>query len=407
MTATRRGSLGRRLLAALALVLAVAGLTAWLVAGAVGPYLFHDHLVLGATGSPEDLVAHAEVAFRTASVLALTIGLAAAMVAALVVSVFLSRRIGTSLAALTAAAREVAGGHYGARAPSPGMGVEFDELIEAFNHMATRLDASENLRHRLLSDVAHELRTPVATLNAYLEGLEDGIAVLDADTIDLLRAQGARLTRLAADLSAVTKAQSGEIELARAHLDPAAMLRIAALAAQDRAESDGVELVVRADDPLPRVLADPDRMAQVLGNLVDNALRHTAPGGRVVLSAHQADDTVVLGVSDTGAGIDPEHLPYVFERFYRAESARDRTSGGSGIGLAITKALVEAHGGTVSAESDGRGEGAQFTVTLPVSPPSARLEVTTRGGAAAAGPVRPPPGCHRAGARRARPSDAS
>lgn len=369
MTATRRGSLGRRLLAALALVLAIAGLTAWLVAGAVGPYIFHDHLILGQTGSPEDVVAHAEIAFRTASVLALTIGLAAAMLAALLVSVFLTRRIGASLAALTAAARQVAGGRYEARVPSPGMGVEFDELIEAFNHMATRLDASETLRHRLLSDVAHELRTPVATMNAYLEGLEDGMAVLDADTTALLRAQGARLTRLSEDLSAVTRAQSGEIGLALAPLDPAAILRLAGLAAQDRAEAAGVELVVQADTPLPQVLADPDRMAQVVGNLVDNALRHTAPGGRVVLDVRRAHDTVLLSVSDSGDGIEPEHLPYVFERFYRAESARDRTSGGSGIGLAIAKALVEVHGGTVKAESDGRGQGARFTVTLPVHSP--------------------------------------
>jgi signal transduction histidine kinase len=348
------------------LVLAIAGVTAWLVAGAVGPYIFHDHLIFSDARSPEDVVAHAEVAFRTASVLALTIGLAAAMIAALLVSVFLTRRIGASLAALTAAARQVAGGRYEARVPSPDMGVEFDELIEAFNQMATRLDASEDLRHRLLSDVAHELRTPVATINAYLEGLEDGVAELNADTAALLRAQGARLTRLADDLSAVTKAQSGEIGLALAHLDPAAMLRLARLAAQDRAEAAGVELVVQADAPLPQVLADPDRMAQVLGNLVDNALRHTVPGGRIVLDARRAGDTVVLGVSDTGEGIEPEHLPNVFERFYRADSARDRASGGSGIGLAITKALVEAHGGTVKAESDGRGKGASFTVTLPV-----------------------------------------
>jgi len=369
MTATRRGSLGRRLLAALALVLAIAGVTAWLVAGAVGPYIFHDHLIFSGTRSAEDVVEHAEVAFRTASVLALTIGLAAAMIAALLVSVFLTRRIGASLAALTAAARQVAGGRYEARVPSPGMGVEFDELIEAFNHMAGRLDASEDLRHRLLSDIAHELRTPVATMNAYLEGLEDGVAELNAETAALLRAQGARLTRLAEDLSAVTKAQSGEIELALTPVDPAELLRLAHLAARDRAEAAGVELTVRTDEALPLVVADPDRVAQVLGNLVDNALRHTAPGGRVVLAGGRADHAVRLSVSDTGEGIEPEHLPNIFERFYRADSARDRTSGGSGIGLAITKALVEAHGGTVMAESEGRGKGARFTVTLPVSAP--------------------------------------
>lgn len=370
MTGARRGGLGRRLLAALVLVLAVVGVTAWLVAGAVGPYVFHEHLANSSGRTPEEVTYHAEVAFRTAGALALAIGLAAATIAALAVSVFLTRRLGASLSALTAAARQVAHGRYEARVPSPNMGAEFDELVEAFNQMATRLDASEDLRRRLLSDVAHELRTPVATMNAYLEGLEDGVTELDPETVGLLRAQGARLTRLAEDLSAVTRAQSGEIGLAPAPQDPAELLQFACLAAKDRAEAGGVEFTVDADPSMPPVLADPDRMAQVLGNLVDNALRHTQPGGRVVLAGRRVHDTVVLSVSDTGGGIEPQHLPNVFERFYRADSARDRASGGSGIGLAIVKALVEAHGGTVSAESGGRGEGARFVVTLPVSAPS-------------------------------------
>jgi two-component system sensor histidine kinase BaeS len=249
------------------------------------------------------------------------------------------------------------------------MGAEFDELVEAFNQMAARLDASEDLRHRLLSDVAHELRTPVATMNAYLEGLEDGVTELDPETVGLLRAQGTRLIRLAEDLSAVSKAQSGEVGLALAPQDPAELLRLAVLAAKDRAEAGGVELTVQVDSSMPPVLADPDRMAQVLGNLVDNALRHTESGGRVVLAGRRMPDAVTLSVSDTGEGIEPQHLPYVFERFYRADSARDRASGGSGIGLAVARALVEAHGGTISAESDGRGKGARFVVTLPISAP--------------------------------------
>jgi two-component system sensor histidine kinase BaeS len=369
MRAARRGGLGRRLLAALVLVLAVVGVTAWLVAGAVGPYVFHEHLANSSGRTPEEVTHHAEIAFRTAGALALAIGLAAATLAALAVSVFLTRRLGASLSALSAAARQVAHGRYEAQVPSPNMGAEFDELVEAFNQMAARLDASEDLRHRLLSDVAHELRTPVATMNAYLEGLEDGVTELDPETVGLLRAQGTRLIRLAEDLSAVSKAQSGEVGLALAPQDPAELLRLAVLAAKDRAEAGGVELTVQVDSSMPPVLADPDRMAQVLGNLVDNALRHTESGGRVVLAGRRMPDAVTLSVSDTGEGIEPQHLPYVFERFYRADSARDRASGGSGIGLAVARALVEAHGGTISAESDGRGKGARFVVTLPISAP--------------------------------------
>ena len=365
----RRRGLGTRLLAALALVLVTAGLTAWFVAGAVGPAIFHEHLAGSGVRTAEEAVFHAELAFRTASGLALTIGLAAATVAALAVSLFLTRRIGASLSAMTSAARLVAGGRYQARVPAPGMGAEFDEVADAFNQMAARLDASEELRRRLLSDVAHELRTPVATLNAYLEGLEDGITDLDADTVGLLRAQGARLTRLSEDLSAVTRAESGEIQLSLDRRDPAELLEQAFRAADDRAQALGIDLSVETEPGLPAVLVDADRMAQVLGNLVDNALHHTEPGGRVVLAGQASGSAVRLAVTDTGEGIEARHLPHVFERFYRAESARDRTSGGSGIGLAITKALVEAQGGTVAVASAGRGAGSRFEVTLPIADP--------------------------------------
>ena len=363
------GGLGRRLLVALALVLATAGVTAWLVAGAVGPAIFHEHLGVEGTRTAEDALVHAEEAFRTASGLALGIALAVAVLVALAVSLVLTRRIGASLAALTAAARQVAGGRFAARVPTPDMGREFDELAQAFNQMAARLEESETLRHRLLADVAHEVRTPVATLNAHLEGLEDGVVEAGPETFAVLRAQSARLTRLAEDLAAVTRAESGELTLALAPTEPGELLRLAHLAARDRADAAGVELLLAAHPDLPRVEADPERMAQVLGNLVDNALRHTPAGGRVTLAGRRDGDRVRLTVSDTGEGIAAEHLPHVFERFYRADTARDRASGGSGIGLAITRALVEAHGGSVSATSAGTGAGATFTVTLPVAAP--------------------------------------
>lgn len=370
MSVVRGGGLARRLLAALALVLATAALTAWLVAGAVGPYIFHDHLIYAGTRTAEEAVAHAEAAFRTASGLALSIALGTAVVAALTVSLVLTRRIGTSLAALTTAARQVAGGRYEARVPTPNMGHEFEELVDAFNQMAARLESSERLRHRLLADVAHEVRTPVATLTAYLEGLEDGITELTPETVALLRAQGTRLTRLSEDLAAVTKAESGELQLSLVETSPAEVLRLAHLAGRDRAAAAGVDLDLDAPAAtLPPIAVDPDRIAQVLGNLVDNALRHTPAGGRVTLSAARVRDGVAMTVADTGEGIEAEHLPHIFERFYRADTARDRHSGGSGIGLAITKAIVEAHGGSVRAQSAGRGRGSRFVVTLPVSAP--------------------------------------
>lgn len=371
MSGVRRAGLGPRLLVAIAVVLATAGFTTWLVAGAIGPSVFRDHLAGAPDRKGEDAVAHAEIAFAEASAVALAVGLTLGAVAALTISALVTRRVGASLMSLARAVRDIAGGRLDARVPSPAMGPEFDDLANAFNQMAGRLEASERLRHRLLSDVAHELRTPVATMNAHLESLEDGVTVLGPDIVTLLRTQGARLTRLSEDLAAVTRAESGELTLNFAPVQAADLLHLAYLAARDRAEQAGVDLVLSIGQRLPMVHGDAERLAQVLGNLVDNALRHVAGGGQVVLSgavvSESGAELVELAVNDDGEGIAPEHLPYVFDRFYRVDSARDRARGGSGIGLAIAKALVEAHDGRITAQSHGPGTGARFTVTLPAS----------------------------------------
>jgi signal transduction histidine kinase len=360
--------LAARLLVAIALVVAADGLTAWLVAGAIGPAMFHRHMLEAGPNQDPVAVLHAEEAFRSAGALSLTVALAAAVLASLAVSLFLTRRIGRSLASLSDAAARVAGGTFDAHVPNPRFGTEFDELADAFNAMATRLQDSEALRRRLLADVAHELRTPVATLAAYLEGIEDGVETMTPQTIAVLRAQASRLTLLARDLAAVTQAESRDLVLNRARVPPQELLTAAALAVGDRFADRGVRLNADIDQGLPVLDVDRDRMAQVLGNLLDNALRHTPPGGTVTLTA-RADgvDRVRVVVEDDGEGIEPEHLPHLFERFYRADTARDRDHGGSGIGLAITKALVEAHGGTIVAKSRGRGHGSQFEILLPTA----------------------------------------
>ncbi|GAA5519197.1 adaptive-response sensory-kinase SasA [Demequina sediminis] len=370
--AITRGGLAPRLLVAIGLVLATAALTAWLVAGAIGPSIFHAHLLASQVDDPDAAVEHAELAFRTASAVALALSLTLGAAAAFAVSVVLTRRIGRSLASVATAAHRIAQGAVGVRVESPDMGAEFTALTDAFNRMADRLDESERLRGRLISDVAHELRTPVATINLALEALEDGVAQLTPATVEVLRAQGNRLVRLSEDLASVTRAESGALTLDVTQTEPGDLLEQALLAARDRAAQAGVDLVLDVEPGLPRITVDPDRMAQVLGNLVDNALRHTPRDGRVALAAVRGDHPghVVLSVTDTGTGIAAEHLPHVFERFYRADSARDREHGGSGVGLAITRALVEAHGGRVSAHSVGPGEGARFEVTLPVVAPA-------------------------------------
>lgn len=365
--------LAARLLTALAVVLATGALTALLVASAVGPGLFHAHMTDAGVGDHEAAAMHAEQAFRDASTVALGLAIGAATLASAAVSLVLTRRIGRSLAAVSTAAAHVGAGAYESRVPAPGLGAEFDELAESFNAMAARLHEADRLRARLLADVAHEVRTPVATITGYLEAVEDGVQPWDATTRAVLREQAARLTRLARDLASVTRAEAGDLVLDLVRVQPAVLLEAAAAAVRERAADAGVAVAVASSDVsgtghagLPDVTVDRVRIAQVLDNLLSNAVRHTPRGGSVTLRAEAAGDGgVALHVTDTGEGIAAEHLPHVLERFYRVDTARDRGAGGSGIGLAISRALVLAHGGTLDVTSDGPGTGATFTVTLP------------------------------------------
>ncbi|SDD21478.1 histidine kinase [Sanguibacter gelidistatuariae] len=354
-----------RLLAAMALVLLTGGLTAWLVASALGPSIFHEHMVVAGVDQDSSTTIHAEEAFRTASGASLSIALAAAGVASIAVCLFLTTRIGRSTRILSTAATRVAGGQFDTLVTDPALGAEFSELTAAFNNMAVRLQESHSLRRRLLSDVAHELRTPVSTIMAYLEAIEDGVKTLDSSTLSTLRAQGTRLVRLADDLAAVTRAESSDLDLDRVQTDVTELITQVASAFAHQCADREIELRVETASGVPIVAVDPDRIHQVLANLVENALQHTQPGGAVTITSTAVAGNAQVEVSDTGEGIEPAHLPHLFERFYRAGTARDRDRGGSGIGLAIVKAIIEAHGGTVQAFSDGPGRGARFVITLP------------------------------------------
>jgi two-component system, OmpR family, sensor histidine kinase BaeS len=366
--ASRDGSgLAVRLLLAQALVLLTGAVTAWLIAANVGPSLFHDHLARAAVGATPAQIVHTEEAYRSANTISLSMALLAALVAALGVSVYQTRRIGRSVATIAAAASEVAGGRYGATVPRLGLGPEFNALASGFNQMADRLGSVERTRLRLLADLGHEMRTPLATLEAYLEALEDGVATLDAETVRLLRLQTRRLARLSEDISAVSQTDEGQVRLDVRMVRPESVVSAAVDSAGEPYEAKGVRVVSDIAGGLPEVSVDPERIGQVLANLLDNALRHTPAGGTVTVSAGMARRTggVTLAVTDTGEGIPAEHLAHVFERFYRVDAARDRAHGGSGIGLAIAKALVEAHGGQVVASSPGTGRGSSFKVHLP------------------------------------------
>lgn len=362
--AARRGPrFATRLLLAQSLVLVAGALTIWLVASAVGPRIFHDHLEQAGVAHSEDETQHVEEAFASALLVSVSVALVAAVAAALAVSWYFSRRIQRSIGHVAEASSQIAAGRYDTHVDDPGLGVEFATLAGTYNRLADRLEATEGTRRQMLADLAHEMRTPLATIDAHLEAVEDGVRDLDSDTVTVLRSSTQRLRRLAEDIGAVSHAEEGNLRLDPRPVDAAMVAATAVEAARDRAQGKGVRLDVDLH-PVGRVDVDPDRIGQVLGNLIDNALRHTSRGGSVTVSCRSVDRWVEYAVADTGEGIADEHLPHVFDRFYRVDTARDRHHGGSGIGLAIAKALVDAHGGGIFATSSGPGHGSTFTVRL-------------------------------------------
>ncbi|MDO3634599.1 sensor histidine kinase [Mycolicibacterium arseniciresistens] len=354
-----------RLLIAQTLVLLAGALTTWIVAAIVGPPLFREHLHRAgvSAGSAEQF--HAEEAYTYATAISVGGAVAVAALTAFAVSLYVSRRLQRSVGEVASAASAVAQGRYDIRVSPPKLGDDFDSLAQAFNQMAARLGAVDATRRRLFGDLAHEIRTPVSVLEAYLEAVEDGVRTLSPETIAMLRDQTRRLVRFAEDVTALAQAEESSASMAFADIDVTDLIAKTVAAVTERYRAKQVSLSMRVAPGLPPVWGDAQRLAQVLSNLLDNALRHTPPHGRVDVHAEPLGRNLVLHVTDTGEGIAGDHLPHVFERFYRAEAARTRDRGGSGLGLAIAKALVEAHGGQISASSDGAGAGTTFTILLP------------------------------------------
>ena len=295
----------------------------------------------------------------------LVVAVIASGLTALLLGLTLSRRILRPVDALTAAARKLEAGDLTQRVAVQARD-EIGQLAHAFNAMADSLSRTERLRRHMVTDVAHELRTPLSNVRGYLEAMRDGVARPTPDLVDSLYEEAMLLTHLVDDLQELSLAEAGQLALVR---EPAALANLVARAAQavePQAAAKGLAVRVELPAGLPRVLADAKRVGQVLRNILANAIAHTPAGGEIALAARASEGEVEVRVRDTGEGIAPEHVPYVFERFYRADRSRARATGGSGIGLAIVKQLVEAHGGYVAVES-APGAGATFRFTLPVA----------------------------------------
>ncbi len=296
----------------------------------------------------------------------LLISVLAASLAAVGVSILLSRSIVAPLRAMMSASQRIAEGHYDERVQVRGSD-ELGQLALRFNQMAEQLEQVESMRRRLIGDVTHELRTPLTAIKGSMEGLIDGVLPSSPETFEQIHQEADRLSRLVDDLQELSRVEARAYPLDVRPVDAAALMGTIGKRLGFQFEDKGVSLTSSLPPSPVRVLADEDRVVQVLTNLVGNALQHTPAGGSVTLSVQSAGDETLFTVRDTGAGIPAEHLTHIFDRFYRVDKSRSRVRGGSGIGLTIAKHLVEAHGGRIWAESDGEGQGSTFFFTLPAS----------------------------------------
>jgi len=287
-----------------------------------------------------------------------------AVAIALLFTFFLSRRISAPIRSLTLTARQLGQGDFSQRVQFKSKG-EVGELAQAFNSMASDLERAEQLKRKMVADVAHELRTPLSNLRGYLEAARDGVIKPDANTIRSLDEEASLLSRLVDDLQELSLAEAGEMKMDYQAGDIAELINQTVAVVQTAATAKGLSVSIDLPDELPAVNIDYHRINQVLRNLLENAIAHTSQGGTITVTAGQRDSWVEVTVTDTGEGIPAEDLPNIFERFYRVDKSRTRATGGSGLGLTITKRLVEAHGGRIEAHSE-LGKGSRFTFTLPV-----------------------------------------
>ena len=274
-----------------------------------------------------------------------------------------ARRTLAPVQRLGATARRLGRGDLSQRAEVTGP-TEIRHLARSFNSMAAELEEAEGRRRSLTADIAHELRTPTSNIQGYMEAIKDGVFQATPETVDTIHEQALLLSRLVDDLRLLAQVDGGELQLQRTQTRVEELVQSCVDALRPRAEAKGVSLGVDVAETLPVLDLDATRIAQVVGNLLDNAVTHTPEGGSVTVSAHASADAVEVQVADTGPGIAPDDLQRVFDRFYRTDPSRSRNTGGTGLGLTIARRLVEAHGGSIEAES-AVGQGSRFIIRLP------------------------------------------
>lgn len=367
--------LGIKLFASYILVIIIGMASIWVTARFTSPRAFHRHFQLMEEGlgngmmmgqrQPGGMMAGFYQNFQASFNESLVFAVIAASLVALIVSFILSRSVIAPVRVMTNASRRISEGHYDERVQAQGTD-ELSQLALSFNQMAEQLEQVENMRRRLIGDVAHELRTPLTAIKGSAEGLMDGVLPAADETYQQIHAEAERLNRLVNDLQELSR-----VESKATHLDirPVACVRLVATVTK-RMQFQFDEKRVTLNSSLPlnpiTVLADEDRALQVLTNLLGNALQYTPENETVTISIERDKNMARIAIRDTGIGIPPEYLAHIFDRFYRVDKSRSRAHGGSGIGLTIARHLVEAQGGKIWAESEGENKGSQFVFTLPL-----------------------------------------
>lgn len=379
MTDYFRRHLGAKLLLSYLAIIVVGVVVLILASQLILPTSFNRHMsgMMGITssgmgmggqgfGNP-GLMSQLFVDYRAGFNEALTYAALAAMLVAVVLSLLFTRSVIAPVSAMSLATQRIADGRYDERVQVKGAD-ELAQLAARFNQMAEKLNQIESMRRRLIGDVSHELRTPLTAIKGSMEGLMDGVLPANNETYQQIHAEADRLNRLVDDLQELSRAEARAYQLDIRSVDVSTLVYTVTKRLAPHAESKRILLDLELAPDLPYVLADEDRAVQVLTNLTGNALQYTPEGGRITISAKRIDHEVQIAVQDTGIGIPPEHLSNIFDRFYRVDKSRSRQSGGgSGIGLTIARALVEAHGGRIWVESKGNGLGSIFTFTLPIA----------------------------------------
>lgn len=283
---------------------------------------------------------------------------------AFVLGAIIAGNLSKPISRVIAAARQISKGYFGDRIPEKSSTKEILQLTGTINNLAETLEKQEALRKRMTADIAHELRTPLATLQSHMEALIDGIWKPDAERFESCHEEIMRMNRMIGDLEKLARFENDNVILNKTSFD--LMELILKTVKYFEADFLNKNMEIRVEGKGKTIFADRDKISQVLANLVSNALKYTPPGGIVVITADGNEKSVQFSVKDNGQGINPEDLPFIFERFYRADKSRSRLTGGSGIGLTIAKTIVEAHKGTIMVKSEP-GSGTEFIVLLPGS----------------------------------------